>query len=83
MRESGFRDHWRFFALLVLLSYFTAWAGTRAVMAGLEDTWTAIALPATRHENQALRVQQETLREQTEATLDRLEALETTYARAP
>ena len=74
---------WRFAALLVLLSFLIAWVGTRAVMAGFEETWTEIALAAARHENQALRARQDTLREQTEAALARLEALGTAYARTP
>lgn len=82
LREGGLAA-WRFVALLVILSFLTAWLGTRALMAGFEDTWTDIALTAARHENQALRARQDTLREQTEAALARLAVLETTYARTP
>jgi len=69
LRQSGLAQHWRFLVLAALLSYATAWMGTRAVMAGFESTWTGVALEATRHENQALRTRQEALREATEAAL--------------
>lgn len=82
-RETGLPRHWRFMLVLVFLSFLTAWAGTRALMAGFEETWTEIALSAARHENQALRTRQEILREQTEEALARLSAAETTPASAP
>ena len=68
-RESALAQHWRFLVLAALLSYATAWMGTRALMAGFENNWTEVALEATRHENQALRTRQEALREATEAAL--------------
>lgn len=74
---------WRFVALLVILSFLTAWVGTRALIAGFEDTWTGIALTAARHENLLLRDRQDALREQTEEALAHLGAVETTYARTP
>jgi len=67
--ESGLLQHWRFLVLLALLSFATAWMGTRAVMAEFESSWTEAALESARHENQALRTRQETLREETEAAL--------------
>jgi hypothetical protein len=70
----------------MLLSFGTAWAGARAVMAGFDESWTEIALAAARQENQALRDRQEILRAQTELTVARLEAAEATaasYARLP
>lgn len=74
--ESGLLQHWRFLVLLALLSFATAWMGTRALMAEFESSWTAAALAAAQHENQALRTRQETLREQTEAALFDLAAAE-------
>lgn len=83
VRESGLPQRWHFIPLLAILSFLVAWAGTRAVMAGFEETWSEITLPAAMHENQAFRVRQESLREETEATLARLETQETTHAGTP
>ncbi len=85
-RQGAGLDPWRVIALLMLLSFGTAFAGARAVMAGFDESWTEIALAAARQENQALRDRQEILRAQTELTVARLEAAEATaasYARLP
>jgi hypothetical protein len=83
VRASGIRDQWRFLVLWTLLSFATAWLGTRALMTGFEASWTAAALSVASHENQELRLRQETLREATEAAQARLAALEPTLARTP
>ncbi|MEO8198552.1 MAG: hypothetical protein ABI689_17705 [Thermoanaerobaculia bacterium] len=82
-RASGLPEHWRFLLLFVLLSFLTAWAGTRAVMAAVDGTWTVTSLSAARHENQALRHRQELLRDQTATALAQIEAAEVTLARTP
>ena len=85
-RQGAGLDPWRVIALLMLLSFGTAFAGARAVMAGFDESWTEIALAAARQENQALRDRQEILRAQTELTVARLEAAEATaasYAQLP
>ena len=76
VRESGFPEHWRIFVLLVVLSFFGAAVAARALIAGVNDTWIEIALVSVRHENQQLRLRQEVLREQTEAALAQIEAIE-------
>lgn len=81
--ETGLPRHWRFVLVLVFLSFLTAWAGTRALMAGFEETWTEIALSAARHEKQELRTRQEILRQRTEEALARLGAAETTPTSVP
>lgn len=83
VRDCGIAQHWRFLVLLALLSFATAWLGTRAVMAGFESSWSAAALAAARHENQELRIRQDLLREQTEEALTRLAAAETHLVRTP
>ena len=79
-RRGAGLDPWRVIALLMLLSFVTAWSGARVVMAGFEDSWTELALTAARYENQELRDRQDILREQTAVAQARLEALETTGA---
>lgn len=83
VRDSGVPQHWRFLLLMTLLSFATAWMGTRAVMVGVESTWTEIALTAERNENQQLRTRQETLREETEATVADLAATASPSAVTP
>lgn len=81
VRESGIREHWRFILLMVVASFLTAWLGTRALMAGFEDNLSKVAVASARHENHALRLRQEALREQTDAAIARLAALESAYTR--
>ncbi len=83
VRESSLPQHCRILLVLALSSFLAAWAGTRAVMARFEESWTRIPLAAARHENQELRKRQEVLREQTAAALAHLEAVEAMYARTP
>ncbi len=83
VRQSGIQEHWRFILVMVVASFLTAWLGTRALMAGFDDTLSQVSLVSARNENHALRLRQETLREQTDLALARLSALETSYARKP
>ena len=83
VRDSGVPRHWRFVVLMTLLSFATAWMGTRAVMAGFESSWTELTLTAAQHESQDLRIRQETLREETAAALAHLAAAEPAAARHP
>ncbi|MEO7795549.1 MAG: hypothetical protein ABIV06_12335 [Thermoanaerobaculia bacterium] len=77
------REHGRFLLLLTLLSFATAWMATRAVMAGVDESLTRATLTSAQQENQALRLRQETLREQTEVASTRLRSTETTLASYP
>jgi hypothetical protein len=86
VRTCGSPKHWRLVVLLVALSFLSANFVARALMAVFDDAWTEVALLSARHENQELRMRQEILREQTEAALARLAALEATqasYTRTP
>jgi hypothetical protein len=83
VRESGLREHWRFVLVMIVVSFLTAWLGTKAVMAGVDESLSRVAVASALHENNLLRARQETLREQTDVTLARLAALETTHARNP
>lgn len=62
---------WRFIFLLGFFFLLTAWAGTRAVVAGIEKTWTGAALSAASHENRAQRDRAEVSPAETDAPLAR------------
>ena len=84
--ESGLPQQLRLILVWALLSFVTAWLGTRALKSGFESSWSEVALEATQHENQELLTRQETLREVTEAALADpadLANVEDTTARRP
>ena len=74
------REQGRFLLVVTLLSFLVAWAGTRAVMAGVEDNLTKSALAAARHQNEELRARQDALQEKTAEIQARLEASGTSLA---
>jgi hypothetical protein len=83
VRESGIREHWRFILVMIVVSFLTAWLGTKAIMSGVDESLSRVAIASALNENTLLRARQETLREQTDVAIARLSALETTYARHP